>query len=1593
MQSTSSNPAAVGPVSAASAAPAVPASAIVGTGDRDIIEGTEDADEIYGGGGDDSIHGNGGNDLIYGEDGIDSLEGGLGNDVLHGGAERDYIDGGAGDDVAYGGEGNDFIDLDASSSDAAQHDEAYGEGGDDLIQVSYTVPLHGSLILDGGDGNDWIQFDTWNIDHDLTISGGAGNDFILFYRSQSAIVDAGSGDDVLKFMHSFRADQYEISLGAGRDKVILLTVESYPDSSPGATTTVHFTDFQTGALGDRIFLESYLPRISDPNSNPFAAGQLALVQSGADTILRASFEGSGDGWIDLIVFEGALASSFTHDNLGFSPNGGATPGFVEDGGAGNDTLLGGGGVDALRGFGGADVIYGGRGDDQIEGGEGNDEIWSGWGDDVVLGEGGDDTIRDWGGGNDEFYGGDGHDLIDIGRGALEPAFTVLLDGGTGNDELRYWATSSSRGRIDTVTFSGGAGDDRISTGGAATVTIDAGEGNDSLYFYAAGTAYTITLGAGADRLSLDSGGLPQGQITITDFQTGNSGDLIDVEEYLGQALTGWAPQSNPYEEGFLQLIQRGADAVLRMDRDGSGTASAFTDLIVFQNSTASAFTSRNLGGFSTAHGADGNDTLTGDDSRNSLYGHGGDDILIGNSNADGLHGGDGEDSLDGGSGEDKLDGGAGADLMAGGSGADIYIVDDAGDVVTEAIGDAWDRDEVRTALASYTAPANIEQLTGTSATGQELITNGGQGITGGAGDDLIRTLGGTLIAFAGAGADTIHGGAARDIMNGAAGDDHVYGYGGNDDLYGESPGPAGGTGDDWLDGGDGNDSITSSEGDDTLLGGDGNDSLMDTGNGADLLNGGGGDDQLYIRRFSTLADTTSSMLGEGGNDRIEVSAGQNSSIFIIDGGAGNDKLTFRDFGATAQVTLGSGGDVIEFDASGSFYWPHIQIGGEILVADFDAGEGDRIEWTAYLGRNLYGWDKASNIFQTGHLRLVQDGANTLIQIDQDGGGSQFGFVTFMVLENHRAIDLDAASLDGFSLPGDTFNGSGVPDSLVGTMGNDTLRGMGANDVLDGAGGIDTLLGGDGNDLLDGGNGADAMTGGLGHDTFVVDNVGDMIAEAPGGGNDSVQASVSYTLGSNLEYLTLTGARAISGTGNVLNNIINGNDGANLLNGGLGADFMTGGLGDDTYVVDSGGDRVTEAAGGGTDTVRSGVSYALGAEVENLVLTGTAALTGIGNDLANNITGNAAANVVNGGIGADTMQGGLGNDTFIVDDIGDVATDTGGVDTVQSSVSYTLHATIDNLLLTGTAAIDGTGNGLWNVMTGNAEANTLDGGVGNDILNGGLGADMLIGGAGHDTYHVDNVGDQVIDTGGGNDHVHASIDYVLGTDLEYLTLTGSAISATGNAKNNLLYGNAGNNVIDGLLGADFMVGGLGDDTYYVENGSDQITEHLNQGTDTVMSTVHHALRGNIENLTLIGTNAVSATGNELNNVITGNSAANAIRGGLGADTLSGGGGNDSFVYRSINESTEISMDQITGFNAGDKINLSLIDADMGTAANNDAFTFIGANAFSSTAGELRAAETGGVWTIEADVNGDGVADLVIGLTTESGYLIGAADFLL
>ncbi|HEV2747964.1 MAG TPA: pre-peptidase C-terminal domain-containing protein [Allosphingosinicella sp.] len=293
-------------------------------------------------------------------------------------------------------------------------------------------------------------------------------------------------------------------------------------------------------------------------------------------------------------------------------------------------------------------------------------------------------------------------------------------------------------------------------------------------------------------------------------------------------------------------------------------------------------------------------------------------------------------------------------------------------------------------------------------------------------------------------------------------------------------------------------------------------------------------------------------------------------------------------------------------------------------------------------------------------------------------------------------------------------------------------------MLTGNAAANSMSGAEGNDRLDGGAGGDTLIGGAGDDVYVVDSGGDRTQEAAGAGAgiDLVLSSVSHRLMAQVENLTLAGTGSISGTGNELVNILTGNAAANLLNGAAGADLMRGGAGNDTYIIDQAGDAASEvAAADGLDRAQSSVSFTLGDFVENLALTGPAAIDGTGNGLANAISGNAAANLLDGAAGADTMRGGDGDDVYIVDAAGDAAIETsaaGGVDRVQSGVGHTLRAYVENLILTGTSAINGTGNGLANQVTGNEAANQLRGALGDDLVDGGGGRDRLFGGGGSDS---------------------------------------------------------------------------------------------------------------------------------------------------------------------------------------------------------------------------------------------------------------------
>ncbi len=799
---------------------------------------------------------------------------------------------------------------------------------------------------------------------------------------------------------------------------------------------------------------------------------------------------------------------------------------------------------------------------------------------------------------------------------------------------------------------------------------------------------------------------------------------------------------------------------------------------------------------------------------------------------------------------DTLDGGQGADTMYGGVGDDTYIVNSTGDVVVEHANEGYDT--VMSGV-NYTLGDNVEALilTGmgpTSGTGNDL----GNVITGNAGNNVLN---------GGLGNDVIHGGDGNDYINDTGGYGQLFGDAGNDTIY-SSPG------NNYMDGGSGDDLLVGFDQNDQIYGGDGGDTIQ-TYSGTDYADGGAGDDIITGGPGAVTGNKT--LIGGTGNDTLQ-------------GGLGNDIIY--------------GGDQ-----------------NDIIIAS--------------AGKDFaYGGDGTDTFSAAG----AASAANISLALDRAwvGGG------------------LNQTNLSGF-------------ENITGSDFNDTLNGDSQDNVIDG------------------GAGNDRMFGGAGDDTYIVDSLLDQANEivngVDSGGHDTVIASISYTITAGIEELDLGGTGNINATGNSTNDLLVGNSGNNILTGGGGTDTMYGMGGDDTYVVDDNSDVVSEESlgtgidDGGTDTVRfigGGFGYTLGNFIENLDLSGGTAVGGTGNSLNNTITGNSSGNllfgmagndVLIGNGGNDQMFGGAGNDTYVVDNTSQIVSEEsqgsgindGGHDVVQSSVTWNLGNFIEDLTLTGTAAINGTGNALSNAITGNAAANTLFGLGGNDTLDGGAGADHMFGGAGDDAYYVDNAGDIVSEQttagvdDGGNDAVFSSITYTLPTFVENLALIGTAnINGIGNAQDNIIIDNSGNNYLRGMAGndlleaikggTDYLYGGAGNDTYYVINASDVAYEQTvagvdDGGTDTVVTAVSYTIGAFIENLTLDSGN-IDGTGNTLANTIIGSGGANHITGLGGNDILTGGSGSDTFVFSAPSSN---GYDTITDFASGtDKLGFK--GSDYGHAAN-------------------------------------------------------------
>ncbi|MFP6849672.1 MAG: hypothetical protein VCA57_13315 [Pseudomonas sp.] len=542
-----------------------------------------------------------------------------------------------------------------------------------------------------------------------------------------------------------------------------------------------------------------------------------------------------------------------------------------------------------------------------------------------------------------------------------------------------------------------------------------------------------------------------------------------------------------------------------------------------------------------------------------------------------------------------------------------------------------------------------------------------------------------------------------------------------------------------------------------------------------------------------------------------------------------------------------------------------------------------------------------------------------------------------------------------------YDANGNSVTLTGDSGDNTLNWTGkagitldggdGDDVLTGGEGNDTLVGGYGNDHLDGQGGSNLLIGGDGDDTYVVRSARDVIRETENGGTDTVESSISWTLGDNLENLTLTGAAAITGTGNGQDNVLTGNAAANTLNGGAGndvldgaggADKLFGGTGDDTYIVDlvakgSGAkatvaleDTVSEKVGeGDADTLvlrlsndvegklataTNATTLTLGANLEvfDASQTGILTLNLTGNALANTLIGNDGDNVLTGGAGLDSLVGMGGDDTYVIDSLeelalvnllaGNVVADDGN-DTLRIALKggTTGNARVVDLTAPNLAEVENvqfTSTGAFNVK-GNDLNNRIDAGKTTGVLNGGLG---------DDTYVLINKTAQVVEANNaGNDTIEASFTADLNNyvNVENLTLTGkAALNATGNSLHNVLTGNDGANILDGGAGADTLIGGKGNDTYIVDNVGDIVIEEIGGGTDIIQASISFDLNDalNVENLMLSGLANLNATGNDGANTLTGNAGDNILDGGAAVDKLIGGAGDDTYIVDLITKGT-------------------------------------------------------------------------------------------
>jgi VCBS repeat-containing protein len=880
------------------------------------VTGSAFADWVQGNAGDNVLTGNGGSDALFGEAGNDTLNltwtqngnvaatqtanGGAGNDTINvtnglnasltvtigGGAGNDTISlgvsgyynvtGDDGEDYIYAGAyGNNNIsggnDNDHIFGAYGSNDTISGGSGNDVIYAS----VYGTNVIAGDDGDDTIYAnDGGAYAAPYTISGGAGND-VIFNVGLGAYgaftIDAGDGNDIVHILASgyYDSNNTSVTLGTGSDTLVT-------DSTTIGPRIYKITDFQTGAGGDQVNFTSWLNTTLlvgwNGSANPFAAGYMQLVQSGADTLLQIDRDalGSAHGYQTVIKFQNTNHLAFTSANFttGHAPNvpvaGETLTGTNQDeaihGTNAGDTISGLGGADTLNGYDGNDTLNGGAGADTLNGGEGNDifivdgsdaqnDVFNGGaGTNTILVLGGNDatlagfnattsSIQVWTGNGQGVVGTGADNVLNFGGLTLVSGL-LYISGQGGNDTITgTYLADDLRGMGGNDVLFGGLGNDSMD-GGSGQDQMSGGIGDDT-YFVDSVSDQVIenanegidtviavvpyTLAANVENLTFTGGAALNGTgNSLDNVIIGNSGNNIlsglDGNDTLnGGAGTDTLNGGN----GNDTFVVTGNEATNDIFNGGAGTDTirvmALTSLTLanFNANVSSIEVWAGLGqevmGTGGANVLDfsGLTSVTG---LMQIQGLGGDDTITGTNFADTLIGGSGDDKLFGGSGDDLLAGGANDDVLNGGSGNDRFDVSG-----TEAQNDTFiggsDTDTIHVLGAT---DLTLKAFDATSSS-IEVWEGNGQGVVGTGQANTFDFSG--ITSITGGGVASIDGGGGDDTITGTNFHDVLLGSGGDDSLFG-------GGGNDNLDGGAGKDRLSGGAADDTLNGGNNDDTFV-----------------------------------------------------------------------------------------------------------------------------------------------------------------------------------------------------------------------------------------------------------------------------------------------------------------------------------------------------------------------------------------------------------------------------------------------------------------------------------------------------------------------------------------------------------------------------------------------------------------------------------------------------------------------------------------------------------------------------------------------------------------------------------------------